>query len=56
MLPWRAVRFSFVEVELTTTSWDQKLQSINSSESQLYKEYDPSGLIPFLLIGGCICT
>jgi Domain of unknown function (DUF929). len=43
---------SFVEVELTTTSWDQKLQSLNSSESQLYKEYDPNGLIPFLLIGG----
>jgi len=26
-------QISFVEVELTTTSWDQKLQSLNSSES-----------------------
>ena len=43
---------SFVEVELTSTSWDQKLQSLNSTESQLFREYDPSGSIPFLLIGG----
>ena len=41
----------FEEVETTTTSWDQKLQSLNSTDSQLFQKYDPNGAIPFLLIG-----
>ncbi|MCL4450270.1 MAG: DUF929 domain-containing protein [Candidatus Thermoplasmatota archaeon] len=43
---------SFWEVETTTTSWNHKLQSPNSTEQSLFKHYDPNGNIPFLLIGG----
>lgn len=43
---------SFREVELTTTSWSHNLQAPNASESTLFHEYDPQGLIPFFLIGG----
>ena len=40
------------EVETTTSSWNQRLQLLNSTEQSLFKLYDPSGNIPFLLIGG----
>ena len=43
---------SFWEVETTTSSWDQKLQSLNSTEQALFQKYDPNNSIPFLLIGG----
>ena len=42
----------FEEVELTTTSWNQKLQSLNSTQHTLFYKCDPSGSIPYLLIGG----
>lgn len=42
----------FEEVETTTTSWDQRLQSMNSTEISVFNEYDQQGSIPFLLVGG----
>jgi hypothetical protein len=48
----RSSNISFWEDELTTSSWNQTLQTLNASDASLFKRYDPQGAIPFLLVGG----
>ncbi len=49
---FQSKEISFWEVETTTTSWNHKLQAINTTEELLFAQYDPHGRIPFLLVGG----
>ena len=43
---------AFWEVETTTSSWNQKLQSLNSTEATLMQQFDKGNGIPFILIDG----
>ncbi len=48
----QSTKVAFWEVETTTSSWNQKLQSLNSTENSLFQKFDSGGSIPFVLIGG----
>lgn len=49
---YNSSKVAFWEVEVTASSWTQKLQSLNATELRLMNKYDPNGSIPFILIGG----